>query len=205
MIQNGAASSSVQGSAGIGALVALVRDPRGLAVAVLASVTFVVVVAVPTDLIDTQWFTREIPPTWWAWPSLALSSVLGGLVAATYVKSTQAGSAAGGTFDGTPDGADRATTRDSYVAGVLTFFAVGCPVCNKLVMLALGAAGAVSWFEPFQPLLQVAAVALLTWALVRRLRNRASCPSDRLVSPRPEQTSVRPVLMDALRTPPMHD
>ncbi len=71
------------------------------------------------------------------------------------------------------------------MAGLLTFFAVGCPVCNKLVLLSLGAAGAVTWFQPFQPLLQVAAIALLTWALVRRLRNRASCPAVFARAPTP--------------------
>jgi hypothetical protein len=34
--------------------------------AVGTAVAFVLVVAVPTDLIDTPLFSREIPPTWWA-------------------------------------------------------------------------------------------------------------------------------------------
>ena len=139
---------------------------REVATALVATALFVLVVAVPTDLIDTPWFSREIPPTWWAWPSLVVSSVLGGLITATYVRPPQ---------DVAPS-AERATTRSSYAAGLLTFFAVGCPVCNKLVLLALGAAGAVTWFEPFQPFLQLLAVALLAWALTSRLRARESCP-----------------------------
>ncbi len=138
---------------------------REVAVALLATLGFVLVVAIPTDLIDTPLFSREIPPTWWAWPSLIVSSVLGGLVTATYVRPAQ-----------TRADEDRATPRGSYAAGLLTFFAVGCPVCNKLVLLALGTAGAVTWFQPFQPLLQVLAVGLLAWALSRRLRTREACP-----------------------------
>ena len=145
---------------------------RELAVAVLATAAFVLVVAVPTDLIDTPWFSREIPPTWWAWPSLVISSVLGGLITATYVRPASEVAPS----DQSSSSAERATTRGSYAAGMLTFFAVGCPVCNKLVLLALGAAGAVTWFEPFQPFLQLLAVGLLTWALARRLRGRQSCP-----------------------------
>jgi hypothetical protein len=45
--------------------------------------------------------------------------------------------------------------------GLLTFFAVGCPVCNTLVLLPLGTNGAMSYFEPVQPVLSLAAVGLL--------------------------------------------
>lgn len=68
--------------------------------------------------------------------------------------------------------------------GLLTFFAVGCPVCNKLVLLALGYAGAMTWFQPVQPVLQVLAVTLLGLALVQRLRGELACT----VSPTPERT-----------------
>jgi hypothetical protein len=60
--------------------------------------------------------------------------------------------------------------------GLLTFFAVGCPVCNKVVLLALGTSGALTYFEPVQPLLSVGAIALLGWALARRLTYQATCP-----------------------------
>lgn len=64
-----------------------------------------------------------------------------------------------------------------WVGGLLTYFAVGCPACNKLVLLALGSAGAMTWFEPFQPILQGAAVLLLLWALRSRLLGDLSCPA----------------------------
>lgn len=137
---------------------------RRWAVALLATTAFVLLVAVPTDLIDTPVFGRAIPPTWWAWPSLLISSALAGLLVASYVA--------------VPDGVDRteSATRGGYVGGLLTYFAVGCPVCNKLVLVALGSAGAIRWFEPVQPLLQVAAIALLAWALRVRLQRERSCP-----------------------------
>ncbi len=61
------------------------------------------------------------------------------------------------------------------VGGLLAFFAVGCPVCNKLVLLALGTSGAITWFAPFQPILAFASVLLMAWALRMRLRTMASC------------------------------
>lgn len=180
MNPGGTTSPGVREPGDIHALAMLVRDPRAAAVTVLAAAAFVLVVAVPTDLVDTPWFMREIPPTWWAWPSLVASSVLGGLVTATYVRPSPTHLEPGDSFVA-PD--DRVASRGSYMAGLLTFFAVGCPVCNKLVLLSLGAAGAVTWFQPFQPLLQLTAIALLTWALVRRLRNRASCAVSSLRAP----------------------
>lgn len=129
-----------------------------------AVIAFTLVVAIPTDLIDTPVFSREIPPTWWAWPSLVVSSVLGGLLVATYVAAPSQ-----------PD--VTATRRGGWIGASLTYFAVGCPVCNKLVLLALGSAGAITWFEPVQPALQVLAIALLTWALRNRLLGELSCPT----------------------------
>jgi hypothetical protein len=134
-------------------------------IALAAAAGFVLVVAVPTDLIDTPVFGREIPPTSWAWPSLLVSSLLGGLLVATYVRA--------------PSQPDRLSSRrGGWAGGVLTYFAVGCPVCNKLVLLALGSAGALTWFEPFQPVLQGLGVLLLLWALRSRLLGELSCPNQ---------------------------
>jgi hypothetical protein len=47
---------------------------------------------------------------------------------------------------------------------------VGCPVCNKLVVLLLGAGGALSYFAPLQPVLGMVSLALLAYALCTRLR-----------------------------------
>ena len=132
---------------------------RWVAAALGAALT-VLVVGVPTDLVDTPVFGREIPPTWWSWPALLASAVLSGMLLATY----------GGTPLRSDDG-----SRRGWGGGVLIFFAVGCPVCNKLVLLALGSAGALTWFEPVQPLLSLAAVALLGWALVVRLSGEVTC------------------------------
>jgi hypothetical protein len=137
---------------------------RRWAVALLSAVGYALLVAVPTDLVDTPLFSRDVPPTWWSWPALLVSSLLAGVLTATYVGDPAA--------TGAPEDGPR---RGGYAGGFLTFFAVGCPVCNKLVLLALGTSGAMTWFQPVQPLLQVAAVAVLVWALRVRLRGEATC------------------------------
>ncbi len=120
-------------------------------------------IAIPTDLIDTPFFARQIPPTGWSWLVLAVSAVLAGLVTATYVAY--------------PEGAAprRSESRLGMAGWMITFFAVGCPVCNKIVLLALGTTGAIQFFEPVQPYLAAASIALLGWALYSRLTRENLC------------------------------
>lgn len=157
-----------------------VRRPRTLwpmrrrLVAAGSAVGYALLIAIPTDLIDTPVFSREIPPTWWSWPALVVSSVLAGLLTATYVATPGTADAAGETS--TEDGVEMdRSAKGGYLGGFLTFFAVGCPVCNKLVLLALGTSGALTWFEPVQPVLSLAAIGVLAWALRARLRGEVSC------------------------------
>lgn len=131
--------------------------------ATLGAIGSGLLIALVTAMIDNPVFGRAVPTTWWAWPVLAISSVLSGLLLASYVRDP------GVTVD-------EHVTRSGGVGGLLTVFAVGCPVCNKLVLLALGSAGAMQWFAPVQPFLGIAALALLAWGLRTRLRGEVACP-----------------------------
>ncbi len=154
-------------------------DRRRRLTALAMTAVGVVVVAVPTDLIDTPLFGREVPPTWWSWPALLASAVLAGLLVATYTRDP-------GSPDAGPAEAERRSRWWGSAGGLLTFFAVGCPVCNKLVLLALGAGGAMTYFQPVQPALSVLALLLLAWALARRLKGQVAC-----AVPAPAHAEVR--------------
>ena len=54
--------------------------------------------------------------------------------------------------------------------GVLSVLAVGCPTCNKLVVLLLGTTGALTFFAPLQIYIGIASVLLLGWTLLLRAR-----------------------------------
>jgi hypothetical protein len=138
--------------------------PRRWVVAGAATVVVALVIGLPTDVIPNPVFGRPVPVTWWSGPVLALTAVLGGLLVATYVRDDTIG-----------DELDR-PARAGGIGGVLSFFAVGCPVCNKLVVVALGTVGARRWFEPVQPLLAAASIGLLAVALRARLRSAVACP-----------------------------
>ncbi len=137
-------------------------------VGAFGGIAIAVLVAIPTDIIPNPYFTRSMAVTWWSYPVLVMTGILGGMLVGTYVRQG----------DTPRDETVERASRLGIAGAAAMFFAVGCPVCNKLVLLALGSAGAMTWFEPIQPLLQVAAVVLLAWALRRRLLGEISCPTD---------------------------
>lgn len=132
-------------------------------VAIGAGVAAALLVGLPTDVIPNPVFGRSIGVTWWSYPTLALTGVLSGLLVATYVNASP----------------DDGISRKGGVGGLLSFFAVGCPVCNKVVLLALGTVGARRWFEPVQPYLALLSLALLAWALRARLLSSVACRTVR--------------------------
>lgn len=120
---------------------------------------------IPTGIVRTSFYTRMTPVTWWDYPFWALTAILVGLTAATYVR---VGSA------GVPDAPDR--SKQTAGATLLSVFAVGCPICNKLVVAVLGISGALTYFAPVQPLIGLIGVALLGAGLALRLRWEGACP-----------------------------
>jgi hypothetical protein len=137
--------------------------------ALIGALVTALLIGLPTDVIPNPVFGRPIDVTWWSYPVLVATSVLGGLLVATYVRD--------------PDGLAPADAgeeldrpgRTGGIGGLLSFFAVGCPTCNKLVVVALGSTGALDWFAPAQPVLAVVSLVLLAWALRARLRGQVVC------------------------------
>lgn len=117
-------------------------------------------IGVPTAIVPTPIFGRGVPAHWWDVALLAASSLLVGMVWASRTPGAS----------GPVDHDELVVRRRSVVGGALTFLAVGCPTCNKLVLVALGTSGALSWFAPIQPVLGLVAVGLLAVTLRRRLR-----------------------------------
>src|SRR5690625_813225 len=165
--------------------------------AVLTAVLVAVVIGAATVLIPNSLFARDIPPVWWNYPVWLLTSVLSGVLVATYVRSgsganasaqhtsepddddgsgPERGAARISGNDGDTDRSERRTSRMGMAGGVLAWFAVGCPVCNKIALLAVGYAGAITYFTLIQPFLAVGAMALTVVAVVARLRGQVSCP-----------------------------
>lgn len=130
-------------------------------VAVGGLVISALVVGVPTGIIQTPFYQRMTPVLWWNYPVWTATAVLSGLILATYVR-TRAPSIP--------------MSRAGIGGNVFSLLAVGCPICNKLVVMAIGVTGAVNIWTPVQPLIGVLSLGLLGWALWRRLAGERSCP-----------------------------
>ncbi len=136
----------------------------------LFTLVFGLLVGLSTVIIPNSFFSREIPTVWWDYPVWILTSMLAGMLAATYVR-PRANSAAL-----TLSTRDNRAGRTGIIGAVLGWFAVGCPVCNKLALLALGYSGALHGFGAAQPFLAAIAIIVTAIALVVRLRGQLSCP-----------------------------
>ena len=125
-----------------------------------AGLVYLLAVGIVTAVIPTPLFVRMTPVTlsnlvFWIAPGV----LVGPLVASSVV----------------PIAASTCDVANRTVAGsMVSFLAVGCPVCNKVVVLALGASGALTYFEPIQPVLGLVSVGLLGYALWLRFRPLAA-------------------------------
>jgi hypothetical protein len=135
---------------------------RALSAGIAASLATVTVIGFSTDVISNPWFGRKVPVRTYDWIVLIAISVLTGALVITYLvgQSSLVG------------------TRTGVGSGVLGWFAVSCPLCNKIVLLLLGTSGATSLFEPIQPVLGALAIVLALGALAVRIRMllRGTCP-----------------------------
>ncbi len=116
--------------------------------------TTLVAAGVPTDVVPTPWFTRMTPVRPQDYAVLALTVALAAALGATYAFPA----------------ACRFRPGTYGAATYLSALAVGCPICNKVVVLLLGVGGALTVFQPLQPLLAAGSLALLGYALTLRLR-----------------------------------
>lgn len=123
---------------------------------------------VPTAIIPNPLFVRMSPTEAFSVVVWLASAPLLGVILATYVTPPRPLHAAAAR-----DGAGVPAT----VGGLAAFLAVGCPICTKLVVAALGVSGALTVFAPLQPLIGTASVGLLVLTLGWRVRQlTAGCP-----------------------------
>ncbi|MBI2832681.1 MAG: hypothetical protein HYX79_10540 [Chloroflexi bacterium] len=133
---------------------------RGWLIATIGGIITLTLIGIPTAIIDNPFFVRQTPVRTQDYVIWVATGLLAGLVAGTFTLSAKA-NASGRAASG----------------GFLSFLAVGCPICNKLVLLLLGTSGALTYFAPAQLYIGIASLALLGWALHLRVQaiNRSCC------------------------------
>jgi hypothetical protein len=111
-------------------------------------------IGVPAVLIENSSFKRMTPTSLWQYIAFAVTALLVGLVLAAR-------------------SLPRATCRvegRALAGGGLAYLAVGCPICNRVVVALLGVSGALNYFAPVQPLLALLSVGVLVVTLRTVLR-----------------------------------
>ena len=150
-------SRSVAGALRLNTLLGVLRGPRAAAFGIAGAGAAFVAIAIPAAVWPNPFFVRMTPVRPLDYLFLGITVVAAGLLAATYARPSEA------------------PAQRGMFGGLLAFLAIGCPVCNKLVVLALGASGALTYFAPLQPILGAASIALLGTALTARLRGIERC------------------------------
>lgn len=129
---------------------------KGAVVTVAAFVGF----GLLTDLIRNPIWVRMVPRTPLDYAFLGVTSLLAGAyVVQRDLLSEVPGDACayGGTIGG--------------------FLAFGCPICNKLLLLAFSSSAIMTYFDPLRPLLGFLSVALFAGVVVYRQRRYANVSS----------------------------
>jgi hypothetical protein len=134
-----------------------------------------------TAIIPNPVFGRSVAPEPFAIWTWILSAPLMGLVMATYTSPAPSSPIRLVTLEpAVAATAERRSTTLGSVAGIGAFLAIGCPVCNKVALVLLGASGAMSVYAPIQPFIGAASLLLLAATVAWRLRLRARggvCPA----------------------------
>lgn len=141
--------------------------PKAWAVTNLAAAIGLALIGLATAIYENPFFMRMTPVRTQDYIIWLLSSVLMGL------------------FVGS-DFTASSTSVDGKIlsGGLLSVVAVGCPTCNRLVVLLLGTSGALNFFAPIQLYIGVASVFLLGWTLLLRAKTLAGACSVSQATPR---------------------
>ena len=131
-------------------------------IALVTSLITYIVIAIPTAIIKNPIFGREVGVTSWSIPVLVITSILSGLLFATYVRNENY----------LPE---ERSAKIGSAGAFFSFLAVGCPVCNKVALIALGTSGAMQYFAPVQPYLALFGIVFLLYALQKRLVGESMC------------------------------
>lgn len=157
------------------AAVAATIDRRFVSHAVLWAIGSLLVFGIVTAIIPNPVFGRQVPPETFAIAVWLLSAPLMGLLGATY-SSTSSPSLAAAPAPLPIAAETGAPGRDGTLIGTAAslgaFLAIGCPVCNKVALVLLGASGAMTVFAPLQPIIGAVSLVLLAVTLAWRLRLR---------------------------------
>ena len=128
--------------------------PKPLGLGLVAAFVSTAVQAVPTAVIPNPFFVRMTPVRLQDYAFLGASSLLIGVIFSTFWLRKGTVSCQNRMFGG----------------GLLSTLAIGCPICNHVVVALIGISGALVYWAPLQPVVGATAVVILLWTLHKRFQ-----------------------------------
>jgi len=157
----------------IDCLASLRLDRRFFAWAAAWGAVALVVFGLVSAIIPNPVFGRQIPPepfAYWVWLA---SAPLMGIVGATYSAPLRTAVPVAATpLVPADEAGERSSGTLGTFAGLGAFLAIGCPVCNKIALVLLGASGALTIWAPLQPVIGGTSLLLLAGTIAWRFRIR---------------------------------
>lgn len=127
---------------------------RGWLVSIAAAGGTLLVIGTVAAIFDNPYFTRMTAVREQDYVIWAATALLVGLIAGTFAAADVPGHAG-----------------KLMAGGVFADLGVGCPVCNKVVVLLIGTSGALTFFDPLQLWIGLGSLGLLGWTLLLRARS----------------------------------
>lgn len=149
-------------------------DRRAMASGGVAGAGVFLLVGLVTGLIPNPLYVRMVPRTPVDYLFLTLTALLAGVYVAQRL-ATEVVDPAFGDADGS--GTDGAKGGDCWMLGGLVggFLAVGCPVCNVVLLALFGSSALMTYFDPLRPLFGLLSVVILAGLIY--VRHSRSCPT----------------------------
>ncbi len=122
--------------------------------AIIFSIGFFIVLGIVTVLIPNKFFVRMAQINYLDYIFLVLTSILLG----TYVS----------FYRYQKKHSNKTCTAAAYGGGIFGFLGFGCVVCNKLLVLLLGVAGALTYVEPYRPFIGSVGIGLMSYAVYNK-------------------------------------
>lgn len=113
----------------------------------LVGLALFAVLGTVTAVWSNPFFVRMTPVGPWELGATTLTAILAGVTVGLWVP--------------------KCRLRTSGVGGVASFLGIGCPTCNKVLMLLFGGPALLAWFDPVRPYLAAAGVIVMAFAAVR--------------------------------------
>jgi len=130
---------------------------KSIMIGVLLSIVLFFLFGIPTALISNPWFIRMLDKNIYDYFFLISSSILLGAYFSIYYYKKNL---------------NKKCIGYCYSGGIGSFFAFGCPICNKLLVFLFGATALLNYFEPYRKFLGFLSIGVIILSLWYLIKNR---------------------------------